>query len=94
MTETELGKKYKNINTKIPSVWPTFEDAGIELAQEVFMMWNIKNSDLILALSTIDCALAGQGKLGLNLSEHIDSKFAFVGLYPMVQAEYDIKPEV
>jgi hypothetical protein len=35
MIAKEILEKYSNIEDKIPSVWPDYEKAGIELGQDI-----------------------------------------------------------
>lgn len=89
LTETELAKKYDNIEDKIPSVWPTYEAAGINLAQDLsFGHWDIKHPELYRVIALVSTRVRG-----LNITQHLDSKFSFMGLYPHTQKTYDIKPE-
>lgn len=90
---TEIVKKYANIEDKIPSIWPDYEKAGIELAQDIAFEWDIKDSELIRVISLIEMRMAGMGKPKFGLSEHIYQPFAFAGLYPERMKTFNIKPE-
>lgn len=88
LTLTEIIKKYSNIEDKIPSVWETYEEAGIELAQDLVYTWDIQNTELIRVISLV----SGRVK-GLKITQHIDPMFSFAGLYPEIQKVYNILPD-
>ncbi len=94
MTTQELRAKYSGIEEKIPSVWPDYEKAAIELAQDVSTVWDIKDAELIRVLALVDMRIAGMGKPSFNLAKHIYAPFAFAGLYPNIQRSYDITPDL
>jgi hypothetical protein len=89
----KLVEKYGSIEDKIPSVWSDYEKVGIEMAQDIAKIWNIKDSELIRVMSLIETRLAGMGKPKLGLSDHIDNAFAFAGLYPEIQRVHNIFPD-
>jgi len=84
----ELALKYGSIESKIPSIWPTYETAGIELAQDLLYHWSISHSELIRVIALLETRV-----VGLKLSQHIDNRFAFAGLYPHIMSPLNIKPE-
>jgi hypothetical protein len=89
LTEKELTEKYSNIEYKIPSVWKTYEEAGINLAQDLAFTWDVSNGELIrvIALMEIRCK-------GLNINHHIDQRYSYAGLYPHIMKSFDILPDV
>jgi hypothetical protein len=89
----EIKKKYENIEDKIPSVWPDYEKAAIEIAQDVATEWDIKDPEMIRVLALVDRRIAGMGKPSFNLSKHIYAPFAFAGLYPERMKTFNILPE-
>jgi hypothetical protein len=89
----EIKKKYENIEDKIPSMWPDYEKAAIELAQDVATEWDIKDSEMIRVLALVDMRIAGMGKPSFNLSKHIYAPFAFAGLYPERMKTFNILPD-
>lgn len=88
-TETLLHEKYSNIESKIPSIWETYEKAGIELAQDIYKTWNISDPELIRVISLLEIKVKG-----LKISQHIHLMYSFAGLYPIIQKSYDIMPDV
>jgi hypothetical protein len=94
LTEAEIAEKYSNIEDKIPSVWKTFEEAGINLAQDIACTWDVRNGELIRVLSLIDMRMAGAGKPNrFNLTKHINPMFAYAGLYPERMKSFNILPD-
>jgi len=87
MTEKEVALKYANIEDKVPSVWATYDKAAIELAQDLCFMWSVRDGELIRVISLLELMV------GLKLSQHIDFRFAHVGLYPTCVKAYNIKPD-
>jgi hypothetical protein len=88
LTEKEISDKYSNIEEKIPSVWPNYESAGIEMAQDLCFIRDAREPELY----RVACLLQSRVP-GLKLSQHLDSRFAFQGLYPHVMKTFNIKPE-
>ena len=93
MTIEEISYKYENIESKIPLIWKDWEAAGVSLAQDLWDKWDIKNSELIRVISLVGIRVKTSTGKSLNLSDHIDSKFAFAGLYPSVEKIYNVFPE-
>lgn len=87
MTVKEIQEKYRNIEDKIPSVWPDYEKAGIELSQDILYHWNIQEGELIRVIALIEMRVPG-----LSISQHIDPSFAFCGLYPERMRKFDFDP--
>lgn len=87
MTEKEVAEKYANIEDKIPSIWPTWEKAGIELAQDIVYLWDIKHHELIRVISAVSSYVRG-----LNIIQHIDPNpiYQLSGLYPHRIRKIDI----
>ena len=77
LTIEEIQEKYRDIEDKIPSVWPDYEKAGVELAQDIVYHWNIQEGELIRVIALVEIKVPG-----LNITQHIDNRFAFAGLYP------------
>lgn len=92
MTTQEIKEKYSNIEDKIPSIWPDYEKAAIELAQDVAAEWDIKDSELIRVLALVDMRIAGMGKPSFNLAKHIYTPFAFA-VYPERMKRLNILPD-
>lgn len=89
LTRLQLSKKYENIEDKIPSSWETYEKAGIELAQDLsFGHWDIRDAELYRVISLVSTRVPG-----LRITQHLDSKFSFMGLYPHTQKADNIFPE-
>lgn len=84
----ELYDKYRNIEDKIPSVWETYEKAGIELAIDIRDEWNIEDPELIRVISLMDIRVRG-----LDLVNHINPMLSFCGLYPEKMKQFNIPPE-
>ena len=89
LTETEIAEKYSNIEDKIPSVWKTYEEAGINLAQDLVFTWDARNGELIRVIALIGMRCGPK----LDLSKHIDQRFAYAGLYPERMKLFNITPE-
>jgi hypothetical protein len=90
LTIDQLKEKYSKIEDKIPSVWPNYEKAGIELAQDLsYGHWNIKDPELIRVISLVELEVNG-----LSIAQHIYEPFSFAGLYPHKMKAYDINPEI
>lgn len=83
-----LLAKYGNIENKVPSSWKTYEDAAIELADEIKDIWDIDNAEVIRVISFLD-----RFNKGANMSRHIDQRFEFAGLYPDVMRSFKINPD-
>lgn len=88
LTVEEITEKYRDIEDKIPSIWPDWETAGIELAQDILYHWNIQQSELIRVIALMEIRVRG-----LHITQHIDNRFAFAGLYPFKMKTFDIKPD-
>ena len=93
MNIEELKNKYSDIEGKIPSVWPDYEKAAIEISQDFYTEWDIKDSELIRVLSLVDTRIAGMGKPSFNLSKHVHPMFSFAGLYPERMKSFNILPD-
>jgi len=83
LTQNELSIKYSNIESKIPSIWESYEKAGIELAQDLCFTWDVSDSELIRVISLISIRVQG-----LNLTKHIKQNLEYIGLYPHIQKYY------
>lgn len=88
LTEVELTEKYSNIEDKIPSIWKTYEDAGVNLAQDIAFTWDIRSGELIRVIALMEIRVNG-----LKVSQHIDSRFAYAGLYPEKMRAFNILPD-
>jgi len=88
LTIEEVAAKYANIEDKIPSVWSTWEEAGVNLAQDMYNKWDVSDGELIRVIS-----LMGIMVKGMKLYDHINPMFSFTGLYPHVQRTYNIQPD-
>jgi hypothetical protein len=93
MNIKEIAQKYANIEDKIPQVWPDYERAGIELAQDIATEWDIMDSELIRVIALVEMRMAGMSKPRFGLSSHIYQPFSFAGLYPERMKVLNIKPE-
>lgn len=90
LTRQELEDKYRNIEDKIPSFWKTWEEAGINLAQDLsFGHWDISEDELYRVIS-----LVSQRVKGVKITQHLDPKWAYKGLYPHIMKPFDITPDV
>jgi hypothetical protein len=87
MTIQEIHTKFSNIEEKIPSVFSSYQEAGIQLAQALLYHWDISDNEIIRVIALIGI------HTNIDLSNHINSMFAFVGLYPTIQNIFNIKPE-
>ncbi len=88
LTEKEISVKYANIESKIPSVWKTYEDAGTNLAQDICFLWDITDGELIRVISLLEMRVKG-----LRINQHINQQFAFAGLYPHVMTSFNVYPD-
>jgi hypothetical protein len=88
LTEKEISAKYFHIENKIPGTWGSWVEAGVELSQDICMLWDIKDSELIRVISLVSSRVPG-----LNITQHIYAPFSFMGLYPHVQKSYNITPD-
>lgn len=86
MTIEELKEKYSNIEDKIPSVWQTYQEAGLELRNDIHN--GICDVELIRVISLISL------QSNVILTSYINPIFSFAGLYPQKMKVYDIKPEI
>ena len=87
LTIPQLKEKYKDIEDKVPSVWKTYNEAAIEMAQDLsFGHWDIQDGEIIRVISV----LQSYGRV--KISQHIDPQFAFAGLYPHVMKSFNIDP--
>lgn len=78
-------KKYSRIEDKIPSVWKTYEEAGIELAQDLsYGYWDVQDPELYRVISLVSYRVKG-----LRITQHLDPKFSFMGLYPEMMKPLD-----
>ena len=90
LTRQELEAKYANIESKIPSFWKTWEEAGINLAQDLsFGHWDISEDELYRVIS-----LVSQRVKGIKITQHLDPKWAYKGLYPHLMKPFDITPDI
>lgn len=87
MTIQEIHTKFSNIEEKIPSVFSSYQEAGIQLAQALIDHWDISDNEIIRVIALIGI------HSNIDLSNHIKPMFAFAGLYPTIQKIYNIKPE-
>jgi hypothetical protein len=96
MTEKEISEKYADIEDKIPSIWKTYEEAGINLAKDLlengpfsnFEKWGVCDGELIRVISLLMIRVPS-----LDLSGHINQMFAFAGLYPERMKAFNIVPD-
>ena len=89
LTIPQLRAKYSSIESKIPTVWLTYERAGVELAQDLsFGHWDITDAELYRVITLVELRVPG-----LHITQHLDNRFAFMGLYPHIMKPFDIKPE-
>lgn len=84
----KLFIKYKDIQDKVPSVWKTYEEAAIELADEIKDIWDIDNAEVIRVISFLD-----RFNRDANMISHIDRRFEYAGLYPEVMKSFKINPD-
>lgn len=75
-TVDEATEKYGNIEDKIPSVWPSYQKAGEEMARDIAFFWNISDPELIRVISLVSI----YGKI--PLTKHIDPMMSYAALYP------------
>jgi hypothetical protein len=86
----DLEIKYSNIEDKIPFVWKTYEEAGIELAQDLsYGHWDVSSGELYRVISLVSLRVRD-----LKITHHLDPQFAFMGLYPERMKRFDIDPDV
>jgi len=81
----ELREKYKNIEEKIPNIWPNYESVGIELAQDILYHWDITDPILYRTISLVSSYCPG-----LQITQHLDPRFSFMGLYPHIMKKFDV----
>ena len=85
LTIEELSAKWSNIEEKIPSKWPNWGKAGIELAQDLCYTWNIRERELIRVIALVSIRCRMESGIPLCLHDHIDPMLAYAGLYPEIQ---------
>ena len=85
LTLNELREKYVSIEDKVPSIWKTYKDVGIELAQDLSDHWDITDFELYRVISLIS------GYSGISLIKHLDPKFSVMGLYPSTIKKINIE---
>lgn len=83
MTINEIIKKYSQIEDKIPSTWKDYKTAGIELAQDICMEWDITDPELYRVISLVSIYSGVSG-----LTEHLDMRFSYMGLYPNIMKSF------
>jgi hypothetical protein len=89
LTEAELSSKYGDIESKIPSFWATWEDAGVNLAQDLsFGHWDIRDNELYRVISLVSIRVQS-----IKITQHLDPKFSFQGLYPEIMKPLGIEPD-
>lgn len=88
LTEKEISLKYSNIEDKIPSVWPSWEKAGVNLAQDLIYIWDVRDCELYRVIALVSMRVPG-----LRITQHLDPKFAYMGLYPERMKSFDITPD-
>lgn len=86
-TIEELAEKWGDIEDKIPSVWPDYQEAARELANDIRHHWHIQHSELGRVIALVS------GYTGTGLTEHLDSRFAFKWLYPNIVRYNNIVPD-
>ena len=79
LTVEQVIEKYKNIEEKIPSLFKNYEEAGVNLAQDLCFHWDVTDHELIRIISLLEIRVPG-----LMINQHVDRKFAFAGLYPNI----------
>jgi hypothetical protein len=93
LTLEEMTAKWSNIEEKVPSTWPNWEKAGVELAQDLCYTWNIREGELIRVIALVSIRCRMESGISLCLHDHIDPMFAYAGLYPEMQRYHTILPE-
>jgi|TARA_R110000822_G_scaffold82467_3_gene195080 hypothetical protein len=89
LTRPQLELKYRCIEDKIPSFWATWEEAGINLAQDLsFGHWDITESELYRVITLVSLRVKG-----IKITQHLDPKHAWKGLYPHAMKPFDITPD-
>ena len=83
-------KIFENFNSdqKIHTIWNTWEIAGIELAQDLVYHWDINDDELYRVICLVSIRVRG-----LKITQHLDQRFSYKGLYPEIQKSYNIKPD-
>lgn len=76
-TEKDVSEKYRDIESKIPAVWPTWEAAALELTQDIAVFWDISDGELIRVITLMEIRVRE-----FRQNQHINPMFAFIGLYP------------
>jgi hypothetical protein len=88
LTIEEIIEKYRDIEDKIPSVWPDYPTAGQELARDIAIHWDISEGELIRVISLMEIRVPE-----FHQNQHINSMFAFAGLYPERMRTFNIQPD-
>ena len=83
-TLEDIKHKYFGIEYKIPGVWPTYQEAGVELAQDLLFHWNIQDAELIRIIALVEM------RSDVSITKHVDPMYAFAGLYPHVMRKLDV----
>jgi len=76
--DKSIVEKYSHIEDKIPSIFKTYEEAAISLAQAICMDWDINEGEIIRVITLLSI------RTDINLTSHIDFRFSFCGLYPEI----------
>jgi len=77
-------EQFYDIEEKVPSIWSTWEEAGIACAQAIAFTWDIKDAELIHSIAIISYRVPG-----LKITKHVDPMLSFAMLYPAVMVKYD-----
>lgn len=89
MTLKEIRNKYIDIEDKIPSIFKSYDDAGIQMAQDICMYWDIDDYAIIRVMSLIDIYTNRK----YNLCKHMNRMLTYAALYPTVQKVHNEYPE-
>jgi len=81
----QLKEKYDNIEDKIPSNFATYEEAGVQLAQDLCYHWDVKDAELIRVI-----ALVSLRAPRLKITQHVYMPYEYMGLYPETISAYKI----
>lgn len=87
LTIEQLKEKYSQIEDKVPFIWTSYKEAALSLAQDLTFHWDITEPELYRVISLLS------QHSPVDISQHLDQKYAYMGLYPNIQKTHNILPE-
>lgn len=84
----QLVEKYGQIENKVPFIWASYKEAALSLAQDLTFHWDIKELELYRVISLLS------PHSPVDILQHLDHNFSYMGLYPHIQKIHNIEPEI